>query len=400
MTTIISFLLIIYSLFLLVYSFFVMTRNNNIPKKSDTVTNKYCILIPARNESQVIEQLLISIEKQTKKINSKDVYIIVESKEDPTVEIVKKHNMNIIYRKDLTKKRKGYALDDAIKEILSKNKKYDAYFIFDADNILDKNYIKEMINSIEEGYDIGISYRNTKNSSTLVAASSALTFSMINTIGNKLKSKYTNNLTISGTGYYIKGSLVEDWQGFPFNTLTEDYELTLYSTLNNLTTTYNEKAIFYDEQPDSFKISMKQRTRWVKGYFEARKIYIKEIRRSLDYKEKNYGSKISTVIGVKPLIYLLIGVLLLIVSSLTINDITAFIKTLVVVLLLIYLELMGITYIIIKSEKDKLNLNVSKAKLTLYNPLFLLSYIPCLMISIFKRNLGWEEIKHNKKLVD
>ena len=353
MTTIISFLLIIYSLFLLVYSFFVMTRNNNSPKKSDTVTNKYCILIPARNESQVIEQLLISIEKQTKKINSKDVYIIVESKEDPTVEIVKKHNMNIIYRKDLTKKRKGYALDDAIKEILSKNKKYDAYFIFDADNILDKNYIKEMINSIEEGYDIGISYRNTKNSSTLVAASSALTFSMINTIGNQLKSKYTNNLTISGTGYYIKGSLVEDWQGFPFNTLTEDYELTLYSTLNNLTTTYNEKAIFYDEQPDSFKVSMKQRTRWVKGYFEARKIYIKEIRRSLDYKDKNYGSKISTVIGVQPLIYLLIGVLLLIVSSLTINDITAFIKTLVVVLLLIYLELAGITYIIIKSEKNK-----------------------------------------------
>ena len=124
MTTIISFLLIIYSLFLIVYSFFVMTRNNNSPKKSDTVTNKYCILIPARNESQVIEQLLISIEKQTKKINSKDVYIIVESKEDPTVEIVKKHNMNIVYRKDLTKKRKGYALDDAIKEILSKNKKY------------------------------------------------------------------------------------------------------------------------------------------------------------------------------------------------------------------------------------------------------------------------------------
>lgn len=100
---------------------------------------------------------------------------------------------------------------------------------------------------MKKDYDIGISYRNTKNSSTLVAASSALTFSMINTIGNQLKSKYTNNLTISGTGYYIKGSLVEDWQGFPFNTLTEDYELTLYSTLNNLTTIYNEKAIFYDD---------------------------------------------------------------------------------------------------------------------------------------------------------
>ncbi len=42
-----------------------------------------------------------------------------------------------------------------------------------------------------------------------------------------------------------------------------------------------------------------------------------------------------------------------------------------------------------------------KTKLTLYNPLFLLSYILCLMISIFKRNLGWEEIKSiTKKLAD
>ena len=124
-----------------------------------------------------------------------------------------------------------------------------------------------MINSIEEGYDIGISYRNTKNSSTLVAASSALTFSMINTIGNQLKSKYTNNLTISGTGYYIKGSLVEDWQGFPFNTLTEDYELTLYSTLNNLTTTYNRESYLYDEQPDSFKVIYETKNKMGKRLF-------------------------------------------------------------------------------------------------------------------------------------
>lgn len=88
-----------------------MTRNNNSPKKSDTVTNKYCILIPARNESQVIEQLLISIEKQTKKINSKDVYIIVESKEDPTVEIVKKHNRISSYRKEFKLKKERLCLD-------------------------------------------------------------------------------------------------------------------------------------------------------------------------------------------------------------------------------------------------------------------------------------------------
>ncbi len=45
------------------------------------------------------------------------------------------------------------------------------------------------------------------------------------------------------------------------------------------------KAIFYDEQPDSFKVSIKQRTRWVKKVILKLVKYIsKEIRRSLDYK--------------------------------------------------------------------------------------------------------------------
>ena len=119
----ISLIIILISLVILIYSFLVTIKNNNYPKKP-TSQGKNCILIPARNESKVIEDLLISIENQTQKIESKDVYVIVETPKDKTVDIVKKHKMNIVYRKDLTKKRKGYALDDAIKEILSKNKKY------------------------------------------------------------------------------------------------------------------------------------------------------------------------------------------------------------------------------------------------------------------------------------
>ena len=381
---------------MLIYSYLVTIKNNNYPKKVKT-TKKNAILIPARDESKVIESLLISIENQTQKINPEDIYVIVESSKDRTVKIVKKHKMNIIYRKDLTKQRKGYALDDVIKEIIINKKHYDAYFIFDADNILEENYIEEMQKSIDKGYDIGISYRNTKNSSSLVAASSALTFSMINTLGNTLKNKYTNNLTISGTGYYIKGHLVEEWGGFPFHTLTEDYELTLYSTLNNITTTYNEKAIFYDEQPDDFKVSIIQRTRWVKGYFEARKKYIKKIRKSLTKKDKNYGSKVNAIIGVKPYIYLLIGVILLIFSSLTF-DIKTLIKILVIVFLTIYLELVLVSYVIVKKEDNKLKIKVSKTKLILYNPIFLLSYIICLIKAITTKDLKWEVVEHDKEL--
>lgn len=396
MIRIISEIIITISILTLLYKYLIMKKNTNYPQKEKNGHN-YAILIPARNESLVIEKLLISIENQTKKIKPEDVYVIVETKKDKTVSIVEKHKMTIVYRKNLNKKRKGFALDDAIKEILKSNKKYDAYFIFDADNILDKNYIKEMTKSFDEGYDIGIGYRNTKNSKNLVSAASALTFSMINTIGNKRKSKYTNNLIISGTGYYIKGTIIESWKGFPFNSLTEDYELSLYSILNNLTTTYNDSAIYYDEQPEIFDVTITQRSRWVKGYFDARRNYIHKIRKSISKKDKNYASKITALIGVNPLITLIIGILLLLIDSIT--SFKNFIISLLIIFILIYITLMIFTYIIIKKEENKLDIKVSKILLIFYNPLYLLSYIYCLYIAITKKDLGWQEIKHTNNTI-
>lgn len=396
MIRIISEIIITISILTLLYKYLIMKKNTNYPQKEKNGHN-YAILIPARNESLVIEKLLISIENQTKKIKPEDVYVIVETKKDKTVSIVEKHKMTIVYRKNLNKKRKGFALDDAIKEILKSNKKYDAYFIFDADNILDKNYIKEMTKRFDEGYDIGIGYRNTKNSKNLVSAASALTFSMINTIGNKRKSKYTNNLIISGTGYYIKGTIIESWKGFPFNSLTEDYELSLYSILKNLTTTYNDSAIYYDEQPEIFDVTITQRSRWVKGYFDARRNYIHKIRKSISKKDKNYASKITALIGVNPLITLIIGILLLLIDSIT--SFKNFIISLLIIFILIYITLMIFTYIIIKKEENKLDIKVSKILLIFYNPFYLLSYIYCLYIAVTKKDLGWQEIKHTNNTI-
>ena len=392
----IGLIFIISAFILLIYSYLVMPRCYLKPKKYNN-KKRYCILIPARYESKVINNLLLSITKQTTKINPKDIYIIVESIKDKTVDIAKQYNMNIILRENLSLKRKGYALNDAVTYILKKQIHYDAYFIFDADNILDKDFIKNMEKSINEGYDIGIGYRNTKNSNTLVSASSALTFSMINTMLNERKNKYHNNLTISGTGYYIKGSIVEDWNSFPFHSLTEDYELTLYAILNNLTTTYNKKAIFYDEQPDNFNISLKQRTRWVKGYFEARKKYINKISKSETKNDPNFSSKVNAFLGVTPYIYIIIGLLIILVNILITKGITTFLCYLTIFLSLIYTVLVLFTIIMLKKEKNNLNISKSmKIKVIFYNPIFMFSYIICLLRTIFIKDIKWDKIDHNK----
>ena len=366
-------------------------KNKNYLKTNNDEYN-FCILIPARDESKVIEGLLKSIEMSVK---MSDVYVIVEDIEDKTVDICKKYKANVILR-TTKRQRKGYALDEAIKQI----KEYNLYFIFDADNVVDKNFFKEMKKTYKQGYDIGVGYRNCKNGNdNVIAACSSLTFSMINTLGNDFRNKYNANIIVSGTGYYIKGSWIKKWQGFPFHTLTEDYELSLYSILNNMTSYYNDKAIFYDEQPTRFSQTIKQRVRWIKGYFTARKKYIPLIVKKL--RQPNYGSKYSVCLGVNAFIFIIVGIFIFVLKNIILlfihyNFITLI--SLISIILLSYIIMMFITIKMIK--KDKLDLSYKmKIKTIFYNPIYLTTYIYCALKALFTKNVSWDKIEHkvNKK---
>lgn len=368
-----------------IYIFFVkgkrkLNRRDNTPSIS--------VIIPARDESKVIEKLLKSIVNSSIKINSNDVYVVVEDKNDKTVQIVENYGMTIVFREDLTKRRKGYALNDAFNFMKKKNKEYDMYFIFDADNYLDKDYFKNMIETYKSGYDIGVGYRNTINGNkSLVAAASSLTFSMINTLNNERRVKNNLNVIISGTGFYMTKEVIEKTGGYPFNSLTEDYELSIYSIINNIPSTYNNKAIFYDEQPVNFGVSIKQRTRWVKGYFDVRKKYRKEIMKfSKDNKSLNLEK-----VGVIPYIILVIGIVIFLI----INIINLNILKILLTLIILYAVLVFVTFLMLKKEKDYFKLSRKIKVLSLfYNPLFLLSYIICVLKAIFSPDLKWDAIKH------
>lgn len=349
--------------------------------------NNYAILIPARNESKVIEDLLKSIKVQT---SLKNTFVIVENEEDETINIVKKYGGNIIVRKDMEgKHRKGFALDEAIKEIL-KTRHFDLYFIFDADNTLNEHFLNRMVNVYENGYDIATGYRNIKNSINTITTCSGLIFSLINTLINKTRNKLNKGIIISGTGYFINGDLIEKWQGFPFTTLTEDYELSLYATANNLKTYYYDSAEFFDEQPTKYNISITQRTRWIKGFFEARTKRLKDIKN--DY---------SKIIGITPYILMLTGLFMAIINSIFLfiveiikhGNYIYYLKWLIIFIVFIYIILQLLTLILIIKEKNKLNISkMQKLKAIFFNPIFLLSFIRCFFKSF--KNIEWNEIKH------
>lgn len=400
----ISLILILIGFIIMVITNIISRKNNNKPIKRKEDHN-FCFLVPARYESKVIEGLLISLKKQTFKINMKDVYVIVESKKDETINICKKYNASVIIRKHLELQRKGYALDEAVKQILKSKKHYDAYFIFDADNVLDKNYLKNMIPIFDLGYDMATGYRNCKNGNkSVIAASSTLTFSLVNTIFNDKKNKETRNITFSGTGFYIRGSLIEKWKGYPFHALTEDYELSSYATLNNLTTYYNTKSVFYDEQPVKFKDTINQRIRWIRGYFDVRRMYNRKMFKALDKKDKNYGSKLDEAIGIVPYIFMVVGLVIWFLSliffityNLLLHDNVwkRHLLELIIFMLVIYFALFIMTLVIVILEGDKIALTLkSKLKVLFFNPIFMISYVPCAIKALTLKEVKWTRVEH------
>ena len=51
----------------------------------------------------------------------------------------------------------------------------------------------------------------------------------------------------------------------------------------------------------------------------------------------------------------------------------------------------------LKKEKNSLNISkFMKIKVIFYNPIFMFSYIICLLRTIFIKDIKWDKIDHNK----
>ena len=386
---IISLIFIIIGLILLVIdAFFLNDKEKKLIKRQ---YKNFCILIPARDESRVINNIINSIKNQSIKVDLSNVYVIVEDINDPTINICKENNINFFVRKKLDLKSKGYALMEVIEYLYENIKSYDLYFIFDADNILDKDYISNMLSMYNMGYDVVTGYRKSSNINTnVITSSSALTFSLINDLLNENKVARNRSITISGTGYFISSEIINKFKSFPFHLMTEDYELSMYLSMNDYNTFYNKEAIFYDEQPTKFSTSIKQRIRWCYGYLQVRRKYRKELKKHLSSK-----TAFGEYIGIKPYVLLIVGVLffyIYLICGLFI-DFDRYIKIIIFTTSLIYTLLIIFTYVLLLIDKD-LGINKRlKVKTLLFNPIYLISFLYCMIRAMFG-NVSWERIEH------
>jgi glycosyltransferase involved in cell wall biosynthesis len=140
---------------------------------------KFAVIICARNEANVIANLLTDLRKQRYDHDKLDVFVVADNCTDETAKVARENGANVFERFSQEEIGKGFALTFIFDKLLKLDavKDYDAFFIFDADNRLSPNYIAKMNDAFSSGYDVVTSYRNSSNfGENWVAAGSALWF--------------------------------------------------------------------------------------------------------------------------------------------------------------------------------------------------------------------------------
>ena len=239
--------------------------------------HRFMAIIPAHNEEAGVGNLIESLKNQNYDKDLYDIYVIADNCTDNTAKVAKEAGAIVYKRFDETKKTKGYALDWFLKQKIEENAPYDAFFIFDADNIVHPDFIKNMNKKLCQGEDVVQGYRDIKNpTDSWITAGYALFYWSMHRFYHLARYNLGLSPLLNGTGFMVKFDVVKP-QGWDTVTLTEDIEFSLKRIIKGKRLGWATDAICYDEQPVGFKQSWSQRSRWTVGHIQCIKEYTKQL---------------------------------------------------------------------------------------------------------------------------
>ncbi|MEM3439056.1 MAG: glycosyltransferase [Thermoplasmata archaeon] len=224
------------------------------------------IIIPAKNEENVIGRCLDSIIQQSYK--NFEVIVVEDGSSDNTFKICKEYENKDdrikCYHRDVSN-GKPSALNYGFS--ISKG---NIIATFDADSVLDKNTIYNALMEMHskdldalQGENYPINYKEN-----LITRMAVIDHGLI-----KISLSGRNNinlfLPLGGTNQYFKREALEKLNGWNEKYLTEDLEISLRMNLKKMKIEYSTNVRSGQETPASPREFWKQRTRWYRGYHQV-----------------------------------------------------------------------------------------------------------------------------------
>lgn len=389
----------------LFYVFVVLTRK--APKAEAKKNHKFAVMIAARNESAVISDLLGSIKMQNYPQELIDIYVIADNCTDDTAAIARNAGATVFTRFNSEQVGKGYALDYGLKSIWKEfpGKGYEAYFVFDADNVLDVNYFREMNATFDGGAKASTSYRNSKNfDSNWISAGYGIWFLREAKFLNQARLTLNTSCAVSGTGFFIAADILENAGGWKWHLLTEDIEFSASSITDGVRIAYCPTAVLYDEQPTTFRDSWNQRFRWAKGFYQVFWHYAGGLFKGIFKNERGYkfacydmlmtispGMLLSIISIIFNAIIVVLGFMGVMSTGIAIaSSLSSIFFCLFNYFMFMFVFGVLTTFV----EWDSIRAKTSRKILYMLTfPLFMLTYIPIALVALVKK-ATWKPIKH------
>ena len=147
---------------------------------------------------------------------------------------------------------------------------YDGYFVFDADNLLDPRYITEMNKVFSSGNRVVTSYRNTKNyGDNWITAGYGLWFLRESEYLNRPRITWAPAAPCPAPGSSLPTACWKSWADGTTSSSPRIWSSPPTWSAAGRKIAYCHDAVIYDEQPSSFAQSIRQRSRWQRGYLQV-----------------------------------------------------------------------------------------------------------------------------------
>lgn len=244
--------------------------------------HRFAVVVCARNEQAVIGKLLDSLYAQDYPRDLFTLYVAADNCTDGTAAEARRHHACVYERFDREHVGKGFALRWLLERIREEHpEEYDAVAVFDADNLATPGFLRRMNDALCAGADVAKGSRHASNpGDSWVSGSYAIYWRSMMYFFHRARANRGLSCFVDGTGFAFKASLLRG-EGWSTRSMVEDCEFSMQQICRGRVIVPVSDAVYYDEQPDSFAVSLRQRFRWTVGCVQCVKYCLPDALRAL-----------------------------------------------------------------------------------------------------------------------
>ncbi|MBE6064372.1 glycosyltransferase family 2 protein [Clostridium cochlearium] len=306
-TSVFQIVVFLMTMYYFILSLFGLHKKDEVDGNLVKPEKTFALIVAAHNEETVIGHIIDSLKKLDYPDNLYDIFVIADNCTDDTAKISKKLDVNVFERNVPSKRGKGYALEWMFDKIFKMEKKYDAIAVFDADNLVSANFLKEMNAKLLDGYKVVQGYIDSKNpEDSWITQSYSISFWTANRLFQLARWNLGLSNQIGGTGFCMETDILKQL-GWGATCLTEDLEFTCKLVLNGHKVGWSHNAIVYDEKPLTLKQSWSQRKRWMQGFADvSSRFFAKLMKKAI--KDRDFRAFDCALYSIQPFFTLLLAI--------------------------------------------------------------------------------------------